>query len=402
MRRPVVLLVCLGAVSVAFLAMRPALRRMGESARSIDRETDRMVAEAGRDGALADALKRARAAAQASPSDPAVLVEWAGAAQDAGLPDEALEAIGRAERLRPGDPMPLLAKADILQRAHRYDEAIDAYKSLLKVEPNLPRAVAGLALIYLSMAWTAEARDLLERAVAMHGGDRPLRTALALACVQHNEFAKAEGILLGLQADAPADAAVQGPLADLYLKASRPKDALTVLERARARFGDDPRIATGIAQACLALGDARRAEAEAAKGLRSAPGTIPLEWQRALALQRLGRAEEATALLASIHARDPDHESVRLLLGQAWIRAGKRSEGAALLAEHRKGTAAAAARARASLKVSMNPRDPAAHLAMARIHRAEEATGRMRAELRRVLELDPKSQTAREWLEAVQ
>jgi len=296
--------------------------------------------------------------------------------------------------------MPLLAKADILQRAHRYDAAIEAYRALLAIEPNLPRAVAGLALIYLSMGWTAEARDLLDRAVLAHPGDRPLRTALALACVQHNEIAKAEGLLLGLQADAPDDPAVLGPLADLYLKASRPKEALSVLERARARFGDDPRIATGIAQACLAIGDADRAERECAAALRGAPSATPLLWQRALALQRLGRSAEATRVLEAVHGLEPSHESVRLLLGQAWIRAGKRKEGAELLAEHRAAVASASVRARASLKVSMNPRDAEAHFAMARIHRENGETGRMRAELRRVLEIDPKSRLARRWLES--
>ena len=380
---------------MAFVALRPALQRMGENARSIDRETDRIEARADRGGVVAAALAKARDAAKATPSNPSAWIDLAGAAQDAGFPDEALSAVAEAARLRPGDPLPLLAKADILQRAHRYDEAIAAYRALLEVEPNLPRAVAGLALIYLSMAWTAEARDLLEAAVAVHAGDRPLRTALALACIQHNEFARAEGILLGLQADAPDDPTVQGPLADLYLKASRPKEALAVLERIRKRFGDDPRIATGIAQACMALGDAKRAESESAAGLSKAPGAVPLAWQRALALQRLGRTDEATRVLESIHATAPDHESVRLLLGQAWIRAGKRSEGAALLAEHRAATAKASRMARASLKVSMNPKDPAAHLEMARLHREAGETGRMRAELRRVLELDPGSHEAR-------
>jgi len=389
MRRPVALAVALGALAVAWLGLRPTLERMRAEARRIETETDQMVAQAQTAGAKSTAVDVARRAAEANPTDVAGWLQLATAAQEAGLTDDALSAASKAVALNPVDPITQLALADIQQRARRYDEAIATYRGLLSREPNLPRAVAGLSYIYLALGWTIDANNLLEAALKAHPKDRPLRTALALACVQHNDAKRAESLLLGLRSESPEDPSLWGALTDMYFKASRPADALTVLEGASKQFPDDPRIPAGISQAFLALGKASDAERVAERALAGGNAIPSLRWHRGMALQRLGRHGESLEELETLYRAEPEYDGLRLVLGQALIRAGRKGEGQKMLAEHRALTARANRRSQASLRVSMNPKDAAAHLEMARIYAEDGNDGRMRAEASRAKELNP-------------
>lgn len=399
-RRPLVLVGALAAVGAVFLALRPTLERMRAETRRIDQETAQALEQAQKVSQARGGLEDARRAVALRPDDPAAQLALAAAAQSAGQTDEARAAAQAAARLLPGDPTPTLALADIAQRARRYDEAIDLYRDALKASPNLPRAVSGLGLIYLTLGWTLDARTLLEAAVDAHPDDRPLKTALALACVQHSEFARAERLLLELRADAPDDPTLWGALSDLYLKASRPKEAIPILQAARAKDPADIRPLVGLAQAHLAAGDLAAAEKAAGDGLALDPKNLPLHYHLALILQRTGRPADALPHLETVHAAAPDFENVRLLLGQAWIRAGRADEGRRLLDAYRRASADSTRRTRVNLQVSMKPRDPQAHLEMARIYQRENSVGRMRAELRRVLELRPGDPEATRLLKA--
>lgn len=389
MRRPVVLGGLLVVAVGCFLALRPTLDRLKEDARRMDRETDQVLAKAGDLAQRTSAVEALQAATAANPSDANAWMQLASAAQEAGRIDVALEAARKAVALGPTDPTPLLALADIQQRGRRYDEAIATYRLLLSREPHLPRAVAGLSFIYLAMGWTLEARDLLEAALRTHPKERPLRTALALASIQHNDFKRAESLLLELRKEDPSDPSLWGALTDMYLKASRPADALSVLKTARETQGDDPRIAVGLAQAYLAMGKAADAASACADAQRSGNTPPALQWHHAVALQRLGKAAESLRELEALYAQEPEFDGLRLMLGQSLVRAGRREEGKRLLDAHRAGLAKANRRAQASLRVSMNPKDAQAHLAMARIYSEEGNDGRMRAEANRALELNP-------------
>ncbi len=390
MRRPIVLAVALGVLGAAWLGLRPTLERMRADARRIETETDRMVEQARTASGKSSAVEVARRAAEANPTDVAGWMQLATAAQEAGQVDDALSAAAKAVGLNPADPIPQLALADIQQRARRYDEAIATYRGLLSREPNLPRAVAGLSYIYLALGWTIDATKLLEAALKVHPKDRPLRTALALASVQHNDAKRAESLLLELRAESPEDPSLWGALTDMYFKASRPGDALKILEAASKQYPDDPRIPAGLAQAYLALGKADDARKVSSDALASG-NTIPsLHWHLAMALQRLGRHAESLAQLERLYALEPEYDGLRLVLGQALVRAGRKDDGQKMLAEHRSRTTRANRRSQASLRVSMNPKDAAAHLEMARIYSEEGNDGRMRAEATRAKELNPR------------
>lgn len=399
MRRAIVLPGLLVGLLVCWLALRPTLERMRADARRIDAETEAMLARSREQDSRQSTLATAQAAVDANPDDVAALLQLASVAQEAGQVETALDAASRAVRQNPSDSVPALALADIQQRSKRYDEAIATYRGILSREPDLPRAVAGLSFIYLALGWTFDASNLLEAALKAHPDDRPLRTALALASIQHNDFQRAEKLLKGLEREQPDDPALWGAMADMYLKASRPADALAILKMAHVSHANDPRLATGIAQAQLALGKAAEAERVASEALAAGNRTPALRWHRAIALNRLGKQDQALAELEALYALEPEFEGLRLMLGQALVRAGRKAEGQGMLAAHRSGVAKAAVRSRASLKVSMNPKDAEAHLAMARIYADEGNEGRMRAEARRALELNPNLAAAKGLLE---
>ena len=389
MRRAIVLLGLLVGLLICWLALRPTLERMRADARRIDAETEAMLARSREQDSRQSTLATAQAAVDANPSDVAALLQLASVALEAGQVETALDAASRAVRQNPSDSVPALALADIQQRSKRYDEAIITYRRVLAAEPHQPRAVAGLSFIYLAMGWTIDATDLLEAALKAHPDDRPLRSALALASIQHNDFQRAEKLLKGLEREQPDDPALWGAMADMYLKASRPADALVIFEKARLSQSSDPRWAVGIAQAQLAMGKAAEAEKVAAEALAAGNETLALRWYRAIALNRLGKPDQALTELEALYSAEPEFEDLRLMLGQALVRAGRKSEGQAMLSAHKAASTKAAIRSRVILKVSMNPKDARAHLAMAKVYEQEGSDGRMRAEASRALELEP-------------
>ncbi|HVP49895.1 MAG TPA: aspartyl protease family protein [Candidatus Bathyarchaeia archaeon] len=109
---------------------------------------------------------------------------------------------------------PVLAEADRLQQAGNLGEAIAKYREVLKAEPNLAPAQAGLIRAYLRDEQTGAAYDLATTALAAQPNSAMLLSAMGFVRYRRGEITEAEKSFLAARK-------VDPNLADAYLGLNR-------------------------------------------------------------------------------------------------------------------------------------------------------------------------------------
>ncbi len=94
-------------------------------------------------------------------------------------------------------------------------------------------------------------------------------------------------------------------LARAYLHEQRPQDALTVIENARRRWPDEPRLAAQAGRAHALVGQLIEAKTELANAVTSMPQQAAVRYEYALVLDRLGDAAGAIDELQTILESHP-------------------------------------------------------------------------------------------------
>jgi len=127
------------------------------------------------------------------------------------------------------------------------------------------------------------------------------------------------------------------------------RDEVTLWTRTAALRPDNPRAHHNLGQAVFARGDPARAEAHFRQAERLRPGDPDTRHNLALCALRLGRRDEALAILEENRTRAPDHAPTALALGEIRGELGRQAVAAGRAAEAREHFVAAAA---------LRPRDP--------------------------------------------
>jgi Tfp pilus assembly protein PilF len=204
------------------------------------------------------------AGSEADPVGAAGLNQSAGEiASAAGLPDRALEHFRAAGRLDPMAPKPPLYEAQILIQLDRRAEAREALDRVLALDPDEAYAYASLALVALRDGDRAEALRNIAEARAIAPDNLGIRVQEARIRRQCDQPRRALELLLALDAGVQTEEAVTAEIAACYLALDRPHDAALAWERRYRRNPRSPhawRAAVGAAEACLAAG--RRDDAE--------------------------------------------------------------------------------------------------------------------------------------------
>ncbi len=139
---------------------------------------------------------------------------------EATKPDEAIAAYRQAATLQPKDAEPHLAAGQLLEKQQKFPDAESELKQALALDPSSD-AVTGLANIYMRSGRLPAAEAALRKLIAEHP-DQPdplIQLGRVLAAESKNDDAISE--LQAAAKLAPADAALQRDLADLYLIAKK-------------------------------------------------------------------------------------------------------------------------------------------------------------------------------------
>lgn len=177
----------------------------------------------------------------------------------------------------------------------------------------------------------------------------------------------------------PDDVLAHCELARAYLFEQAPDLALEIVEQARVRWPEHPRLAALAGEAYWLKGDWDRAEAELSLAAARMPRHVRTVYTHALTLDKLERREEARGLYRRILDQNAGFLPAATALARSYTAAGEID--------------AAMGAWEAALKINPFHRDSLYELAVLKIRRKDiRAADRL---LRRLLELDPTDRQAR-------
>lgn len=276
---------------------------------------------------------------------------------EGGRNEQALRTVQRVLRLDSDSPRARTLEAILLSALGRYGEAAVKLRELLKRNPDDVDLLLSAAWAEAQLGNADAARARLDRAwegVAVNAGsDAALRVALSGARVE---------LRIGSSRTARdwleriADPAGAGPeyvrlLAETYRRDEAWREGLAAMLRIQPQVTDAARQEARALEAefRLRLGDERAwpvlrdlldsdqqrpvlialqvlqttdhwsdVEREAAAALERFPDSRDLRFTRAVALERLGRVDDAAAELQAVIAKDPDDAAALNYLGYTW------------------------------------------------------------------------------------
>jgi len=242
--------------------------------------------------------RRQLAALHLKNGDPASAEKEIRRAIDAGLPREqawttlgaALVGIGQYQKVL--DEMPegvggnaeaLALRGDALRHLRRDDDARRAYAEALAADRTLPRALSGVAELEAAAGNLATAYELIDRGIAAHADDLPLRLLKARLLRAENRYSDTLAVY-----------------ADVLARDAKNTDAL---------------LGKGYADVALRRFDAAREDIAALR--KVAPNMVALSHLQALLAYQEGKPKEALEAVQQVLRSVPDHPPSLLLAALA-------------------------------------------------------------------------------------
>jgi eukaryotic-like serine/threonine-protein kinase len=219
-------------------------------------------------------------------------------------------------------------------------QAVELFREATRRDSAYAPAYAGLADAYLSqfdyglLSWeesTALARAAATKAIELDPGLAAAHTSLAHIHLHEWEWSAAEaGFRKAIELD-PSYVVAHHWYALCLTALGRVKEAVDRMELAH---GIDPlsaRINADLGMAYLAAGEYEKAVVQETRTLDLAPGSGTPKWIRGMALEQLGRYQEATIDMESALEDDPEDASVLGSLGHLFAVSGRQEDARQLL-----------------------------------------------------------------------
>jgi Flp pilus assembly protein TadD len=121
------------------------------------------------------------------------------------------------------------------------DEAIAFFETAAGLDPDLPGVQSSLGIALFTDRQFDKARDHLSRALATAPGDRRLGRALAMACLQSQDYAKAAE-LLRADPDRAGDPSLQFAYGLALARSGRASEAEAILTALVRERGETPEL----------------------------------------------------------------------------------------------------------------------------------------------------------------
>ncbi|MEV4299361.1 tetratricopeptide repeat protein [Microbispora rosea] len=230
-----------------------------------------------------------------------------------GRGEEALADFDRAVAIDPGFPDHYLDRGNLLFEMGRTDEALADYETAMRVSPPLPEAYYNRAELRLAAGDLDGARADLDHVIELDPGylDAYVNRAGVLEMLGEHEAARRD-VEAGLALD-PGNAHLHGVLGQLETGAGRYAEAALAFDAALAA---DARLASAWANRAtlrFETGDAPGAVDDLTRAIELGEDAA-LYFNRATALDALGRGREALLDLRRALALTPDDPDVRAAL----------------------------------------------------------------------------------------
>jgi len=230
---------------------------------------------------------------------------------------EATEALRKAIQLAPGYYGPHMTLGFVHFRMGRYAEAEQAYRAVTQLAPELPDGYSYLGGALLALEKEAEAEQALLRSLQLRETRAALNNLGVLLRYQRRDSEAVEVLERALQAGAD-DSALRLNLGNALRRTGRVNESRENFQRAsdlaRAALRRDPRDAAArarLAYSMVQLGMRGLAADEALQAARLAASDYSVLFWSVMALDSLGRRQDAFPLLANA-----THEQLRDLRRQ--------------------------------------------------------------------------------------
>jgi predicted Zn finger-like uncharacterized protein len=237
----------------------------------------------------------------------------------------AAQAFAGALKLNPLAVRALIGNGEVFYRSGRFSEALARYEAATNADPASIVAKVGIAKTYISLERMKEAKDML-KVLRDAKPTEPLvilwlgKAEEALGNKKEAETAYTEAIKAGGNRPEVVDAYVA--LAHLLSAIGRTEDANTRLAEAAKKFPDFPALHRARGEVALQMGryDEARGELEAALVHDEDLGA---RFNLGVALRRMRRFDEASAVFDKVGTIDPDFPGLALERGVLFQETGK-------------------------------------------------------------------------------
>ncbi len=187
--------------------------------------------------------------------------------------------------------------AELYEKAGSLTQAADTLERAVATRPSDNELTSALSRLYLRMGEPAKAEAVLTARLAADPGNSDVRSALALLYVEQYRYADAIAQYSRLIDDHPTDPAALNNLAWLYQRQGDLAKARELAERASALFPRPAHVDDTLGWILLAQGDAAKALTHIGAAYAAAPNDADVQYHLAVALGRIGRPDEARAVL---------------------------------------------------------------------------------------------------------
>jgi serine/threonine-protein kinase len=255
-------------------------------------------------GRTSEAIAAYRRALELDPSDEEARRALGLAYEQAGLWQEAEQALIDATRRRTGYWPALASLGGFYVQRGEYRQALEPLRAAIRLAPENPLNAQNLGGLYAYMDRYNDAAPLLERAIAL-GGGAVARGNLAVVRFYNGEYAEAARLLKEAVAAEPADAIAWGDYAQVCEVVaacrgeSRPayEKAVQLAEAALRLNPSEPSLRASLALYQAKLGLAEESRANAARAIEEAPGAPGIIYKSARAAEAAGDRRRALDLL---------------------------------------------------------------------------------------------------------
>ena len=248
-----------------------------------------------------------------------------------GAYQEAADELAQVLADDPDNAMAMGSYGQALNRLGRKDEALAVYRRMIGLDSGRDTPYLAAARILQDQKRFADARELIDRVVAMQPRNPDGYTAMGDLLLEQQDFTAAEGWFRRAAAIDPNSMRAASGLGNCLNRAGRYQEAARVLRAAYDRDPTDVAVAYNLGVVAERLGEAKSA-------LALYRHAVDLDADNSMAwnnlgslLDRLGRHDEALRAVAKAHELDADNVEATYNLGSLLLHAGRAAAALPLL-----------------------------------------------------------------------